>query len=738
MALAKLRKLGVVYNDESRAWTDQACDVLRLQDALRAGRWEEGVALYQGPFAEGLKAKEVGSELEEWVYQTRERLALEVRQAYLILAEQAVQSGNFAEAAGAAEEAYKVAGAPPLEPEGLPKIYRLLVAGEHPLAETLEREARELGMNLGGSRRAARGYLHHSLVGRVREISTLLALQEGAWAWVRGGVGLGKTTLLRELEARTGWLYLPARAGLPYVTLEPWLKRVQGGEEALLRQALSLREHLLLDGWEQMDPESRQLLCRLRSLHPPIRVVVSGQGEPPFSVDKLLELEPLSPQELAGYPRAYEATGGVPALVGVWLRGEPIQAALESRLLGLSEPARRVYMALALLETPDLLLARQAVALSAAEMARAVDALLASGLIDLNGSVVGREAILGYLAERPSLEAQLSLELARRLKPQQALPLYRRARALIEEADLPQVQQAFIAWAQELIRRGFPRRAAEVLAEAPSHPEVSQLRARAFERAGMHKEALETMCLLPDTPEHLALRAALYYRLGQTEEALTCAEKALGGGMEARAEAQNTLGLIHLAKGNFTEAATAFRRAAALWLGLGDEPRRIAALSNVAVARARLNEDAEQIFKEVMGLVKDNPRLQAQMLINLGKEYERSGRLMAALESYRQAEALALEAGSLRQVALAQNNLGAVFHLQNQPSQARAYYHKAIQTAQQGGELQILVMALGNLAELEGDLEAWQEAIAVAERAGYLDLAQQQRELLQAFMQRSG
>lgn len=47
-------------------------------------------------------------------------------------------------------------------------------------------------------------------------------------------------------------------------------------------------------------------------------------------------------------------------------------------------------------------------------------------------------------------------------------------------------------------------------------------------------------------------------------------------------------------------------------------------------------------------------------------------------------------------------------------------------------------MALGNLAELEGDLEAWREAIAVAENAGYLDLAQQQRALLQAFMERSG
>lgn len=425
-------------------------------------------------------------------------------------------------------------------------------------------------------------------------------------------------------------------------------------------------------------------------------------------------------------------------LVEAWLRREPIQAALEVRLLRLSEQARRVYMALGLLETPDLLLVRQALGLPAAEMAQAVEALLASGLIDLKGTVLGREAVLGYLAERPSLEAQLSLALARRLKPQQALPLYRRAKALIEDADLPQVRQAHLVWAQELIRRGFPKRAAEVLAEAPPHPEISLWQARAFERAGMYKEALEAMQPLPETPEHLALRAALYHRLGQADEALVCAEKALSGGMEARAEAQNTLGLIYLARGNFAEAAAAFRRAAALWLGLGDEPRRIAALSNVAVARARLNEDVEQVFKEVMELVQDNPRLQAQTLINLGKEYERSGRLDEALASYQQTERLALEAGNLRQVALAQNNMGAIYHLKHAAEMGRAHYHQAIQTARQAGELQILVMALGNLAELEGDLEVWQEAIAVAETAGYLDLAQQQRELLQAFMQRSG
>jgi tetratricopeptide (TPR) repeat protein len=555
---------------------------------------------------------------------------------------------------------------------------------------------------------------------------------------VRGGAGLGKTTLLRELEVRTGWLYLPARSGLPYATLEPLLENLQGGEEALLRRALALREHLLLDGWEEMDEESRQLLVRLRGLRPPIRVVLAGRGEPPLGVDRLLELEPLSPEELAGFPGAYEATGGVPALVGAWLRGEPIQMALEARLRDLSESARQVYMCLALLETPDLLLVRQALGLGASEMAQAVDALLSAGLIDLNGAVFGREAAQGYLAERKAQEAQLSLGLARLLKPQQALPLYRRARALIEEADLPQVRRAYLTWAAELMRRGFPKRAAEELSEAPNHPEIVLLRARAFERAGMYKEALETMRPLPDTPEHLALKATLYHRLGRADEAQEAAEKALSGGIEARAEAQNTLGLIFHAKGDFQNSAAAFRRAAALWLALGDENRRLGALNNLAVARSRLGEDVEQVFREVMEVSKDNPRIQTQILINLGKEFERQKRPEDALRIYQQAEQTAERAGNLKQLAITQNNIGTLHHTQNHSEVARLYYHNAIRTAREAGEINLLAVALGNLAELDSDVDVWKEAIAVAENAGYFDLAEQHRELLRAFMERSG
>lgn len=737
VALAKLRKLGAAYNDETRAWVDLECDTLTLQDALRAGRWEEGATHYKGPFAEGLASEEVGAELEDWVYEVRERLGREVRQAYLVLAEKAATAASFAEAATFAEQAYRVVGAPPLEPDELPKVYRLLRAGENPLAETLGREAKELGITLSNSAQSARGRLRQGLVGRKRELETLLAAQEGDWVWVKGGAGMGKTAFLREIESRAGWLYLPARSGLPYATLEPLLENIQGGEETLLRRAASLRENLLLDDWEQIDPESQRLLGRLRGLRPPLRLVLAGLGEPPFAVERRVELGALNAEELGGLEGAFEATGGIPALVGAWLRGEPIQSALETRLLSLPESARQVYMGLSLLETPDLLLVRQAAELNATHMAQAVDTLLLAGLIDLNGAVFGREAALHYTAERPTQQAHLSLGLARLLKPQQALPLYRRAKALIEDADLPQVQQAYVTWAGELIRRGFPKRAAEELSEAPNHPEITLLRARAFERAGMYKEALETLRFLPDTPEHLALKATLYHRLGRADEAQESAEKALSGGIEARAEAQNTLGLIFLAKGQFEESAAAFRRAAALWLGLGNENRRLITLNNLAIARTRLGEDVDQVFQDILQISKNNAEIQAHIFINLGKEYERVGRIQDALNAYDQAQKTARESYLVWLVALAQNNAGVVYHLQGDTSQAYTYYRLAIDSAREAGDMRTLGMGLANLAELTSDLDAWQEAITVLENSGYTNLAKGYQEDLQAFMGRS-
>lgn len=722
VVLHKLRGLGVISADEERAWTALECDAVELRNCLRSGKLRGAIELYQGAFLEGAEG-DSGAELEDWIYTTREALAHEVRLALLELAEREAALGQFVAAAEKAEAAYRLPGAAPLEPEELPRFYPLLLAGNNPWAETIKREAQELGVELALSGEAARGRLRQSFVGRERELEKLSTLEPGEWAWVRGGTATGKTALLRRLE-RQGGLYLPARQGLPYATLEPLLGSVEGGPTELLRRLAGISGFWLFDGWHRMDAESRELLTRLRGLGSRARVVIASRDRPPLEVHCLLELGLLSEEELKHYPGAFEATGGVPALVGAFLREEPLEEALDTRLDALSEAAREIYAALTLLETPNLAVARKSVGLGPAETAQALEELLSAGLVEPSGAVRAKGVALRWLMGRPALEAYLILALAPLLSDLEAFPLYQRARNLTDGSELPGMHRAYLAWAGELLKRGFPQRAAEVLAELSPTPELSLMRSRALERAGQYKEALEVLSSLPDSPEVLALKGALLWRLGKPEEARNAAQQALEGDSRARAEALNTLGHLAFSEGRFEGASTDFRRAAALWRTLGEHERWIGALSNLAIAHSELGESTEEAFAEVLHAARDNPGVRSRVLLNLGNVHERRGNFDAAAKSYIEASAQALEAGALDISARAWNNLGVVFHKQGRAQEAENAYSEALALARQAGELRLQGMALGNLAELTQDLDALEEAIHLLERSGHTQVAE--------------
>lgn len=735
VALNHLRKLGAALADEQRVWVSLECDAVRLREHLRAGRTREALELYRGAFAEGLELEEVGAELEEWVWETRESLARELRAALLWQAEEEARLARFAEAGRLAEAAYRLPGCPPPEPEELPRFYRLLRAAEHPACEAIEREARELGLRLETTPERARGRLKPSLLGRKAELERLGRLEPGQWAWVRGGPGMGKTTLLRELALRQGGRYLPARSGLPYATLEPLLGDLEGSEAVLLRRLALSGDFLLLDDWDAADFESRQLLTRLHALRPDFAVVLAGQGEAPLPVDLRLELGPLSEADLAEHPGAFEATGGVPALVGAFVRGEPLEEALEARLLRLSATERQLYAALALLPTPDLSLARQALGLEAATLVQAHEKLMNMGLVELSGAVRGQSVALRYLEGEPALAQHLSLALARLLPDQAALPLYRRSRALWEASDLPKVRQAFHHWAQEFLRRGFPKRAVELLEESPPSAEITLLRARALERSSLFRQALDLLEGLEPTSETQALTSRLLFKLGYPEEARRAAEAALGGSLEAEAEALNTLGEIALRKGQAREALELFSRAATLWQAAAERSRWVLALNNCAVARSVLGGHVEGAFREALEAAGDNLSARAMILNNMARGYAQRGERDRAVQSYRQAIAVAEEAGALALAASAWNGLGVIAHFE-QPDEARKAYRQGLELAQKAGDAQLIGMLLANLAELEGDVAAWQQAIALLERGGFVALASRYRAELETFMHR--
>jgi tetratricopeptide (TPR) repeat protein len=397
---------------------------------------------------------------------------------------------------------------------------------------------------------------------------------------------------------------------------------------------------------------------------------------------------------------------------------------------------------LLLLENPDLEVARRALAVTAAEFMHALESLIGAGLIESNGQVKGRATALEHVDTRPNLEAGLALRLARQLSEREALPLYQRARGLWEDSDLEAVRRAYTAWAKELMRRGFPRRAAGLLLEAPNDPSLTRLRARALERSGLYKDALEVLerasLETESQPELLALRSTLYARLGRPLEAREAAQGALEGPTEARAEAHNTIGMLAFSTGDFAEASGAFRRAATLWRAVGDNERWLGALNNLAVGRAQQGEDAETAFREALEAAKDDPTQRSRLLVNLGRALETAKRLEAAEVTYREAATLALEIGAFKSAAMAWNNVGSLSHQQGRLPDARAAYEQSLSLSRQAGVQEVLGLALANLAELDEDEFGLEEAIRILKIAGQNTAAEHYQARLAAFRGRSG
>ena len=696
-------------------------DTTEFQAAVRSKNYQKAADLYQGAFLETVHPSE-NIELEEWLYRTREVLARQAQEALLNVAEAEAQKGAFFVAARQAEKAFGLLS--DSEPETLRRIYTFLVAGESALTSRVQQEAAEYGVKLNLLKEEARLGFQRTFVGRKAELERLETLGPGSFAWLQGATGMGKTALLESLPGT----YLPARDGLPYATLETLLETSVGdNEEFMLRKLMRIQDTWLIDDWEQMDKESQRLLERLHPLRPAARVIIASRRSPVFQVDVQLELHPLTARELDAYPGIWEATEGLPALVGAYLRDEPLVTALKGQLEALPEQAKQVYVALNMLEEPDLILVRNALEFSAADMAEVLARLQAMGLVTTTGKLRVNQVAKSLVEDQVTTETQLALKLARQLKGVEAFPFYSRAKLFWEEEDFLAVQKAYIAWADELLRRGAPQRASEVLEEAPSSEEVMFLRAKALEAAGRYKEALELAENLRETPNVMALRGALYWRLGEQEKAKVASEQGFKGDMEARAKTFNTLGNLKRSEGEHDASAEFTRRAAALWQMLGKKNDWATSLNNLAVSITLAGGDSEDAFEEALEAAGENPRLRARVLSNYGWKYERDGDYTNAADKYLEGAKLAKEAKALDTAAKIFNNLGVIYHKQEKISEAKDAYRNSLNLAQQVGEHYILGMAMANLSELDENFSAWQEALYILEQSGHGEVAQEYR-----------
>jgi DNA-binding SARP family transcriptional activator len=149
MALLQLNREvpEAIRADEKKVWTELPSDLANLEENLETGKLAEALN-YQGPFAEGFGVDDIGEELEEWIFEVRERVAGKVREALLELADRDATQGDIEKAAARAEEAYLLRYAPEPEAEVLRRIYTFLRADENPQAESVAKEARGYGLEV--------------------------------------------------------------------------------------------------------------------------------------------------------------------------------------------------------------------------------------------------------------------------------------------------------------------------------------------------------------------------------------------------------------------------------------------------------------------------------------------------------------------------------------------------------------------------------------------------------------
>ncbi len=702
-------------SDDQHVWVVLESDAADLRAALRSLDLDRALQLYGGPFLDGA-GSDLGEELEEWLYATREHLAAELRAAMLREAEAQAGVGRFADAAGMAEKAWQLPGAPEPEPEELPRFHRLFAAGDSALAADVEQAASEFGLELLQDSGQARAQLRQPVLGRDHELASLRQLPAGSWAWLQGAAGMGKTTLLRAV----GGTYLPARSGLPYATLEPLLHDQTESDPAWLRKHLrQLAGTWLIDDWERMDEASRTLLLSLRELHIQSRVVIASSTQPAFPVELSLVVGPLSQDALRTLSQGWERTGGLPPLVAAELNRQSPEAALEAIILELSDETRQFLFGISLLEQADPVVVRRALRLPAAVTAASLESLRLSGLLDATGQVRAVDSLRELLKRQPATQAAVALQLARELPVTESYRLWLLSRALWEDSDLAHVVAAILHQAAQLIGRGFPLAAAKVLGQAPPSAAVELMRARALERAGHYREALAALQGADDGPTAAAVRAAALLRLGQTDEAREAATSALAGSLEDRAWGQNTLGLLDFAAGDPDGAARAFRRTAALWRATGQTTRLADTLNNLAVVSSELGQNSMPLFNEALQLADGNAAVLSRVKLNLARVLERLDDPAGAQAALEEAGTLSRESGDVATAARIFNNLGALKHRQGELAAAGEAYRQALELAGQGGEQRLLAVTLANLAELELDFEAWQEAVRLFSQAGF-------------------
>ena len=405
-ALSRLRRAapGCVDARNGRLRAHVATDVGDLRRILGEGGVDRALRAYGGPFLDGVHLGPAREEFEEWLFETRELIADEVRRAALAAAEQELAQGRSGSARAHAEAAYGVAGAPPAEPSLLERLHAVLRAGDSPLDRLAHVEAGRYGVRLTATAPSPRppvpsvrrGWRPRERwderVGRDEEIALLYALVHDPrerLVTLTGAPGVGKSRLaaaiadvagdpdegerapvvLRVDAERIGEAGRFAEGLAHALGLEPTEEGAALGActDVLERAGATL---LILDGFERL-VDAAPLVSEMVRSCPELTVLVASRRPLHLDAERVVRLEPLAHDapEAAGPTlfraraqrvapgrvgrgdddevlRICRAVGGVPLgieLAATWARALPVAEIadeVEGKLGFLAAPTR--------------------------------------------------------------------------------------------------------------------------------------------------------------------------------------------------------------------------------------------------------------------------------------------------------------------------------------------------------------------------------------------------------------
>lgn len=313
VALSQLRAgaPGSVQADRTHVWTRVPCDASELLDTLQHAPDAAIEMGERGPFLAGVTPPLLGVELEEWVFRTREFLALRLHRARLRRAESLAASGRWRAAASHAVHAMPLLDLAP-EPEDLERLHTLLLAVGDDRAKRAREEAEAFGLDLAATGAEARGRYRRrarrrgtrgtrprplpvpagGLVGRADEAARVGELVRAPRAIVglTGPAGVGKSRLAlqvahelaREETFDAGVAFIacaPLRTpeALPHAVADAFGVEVGPGDEPLTRLASALgdREGVLVCDEPEHLVAGSDWLARLVAACPGLRLLVA-------------------------------------------------------------------------------------------------------------------------------------------------------------------------------------------------------------------------------------------------------------------------------------------------------------------------------------------------------------------------------------------------------------------------------------------------------------------------------